>query len=164
MKIMKSARLACVIFILLVVSAQAADDLSIERMATCQDSWLDWKNEPARLEKFSKSIRSSFLQEKGAPFLVPKSEKTVVGLRIVQLFPESIGMALGFSVMVAADFETTRKSLEKQIGKSFEKCETGDNMRSCELEIGEKKTILLMSGENGKSKTTLFGCYYYYEK
>lgn len=166
MKITKNARLASVIFVLLVVvsSAQAADDLIIERMATCQDSWLDWKNDPAGLKKLSASIRSSFLQKQGAPFLVPKSKQTVVGLPVVQLFPDNIGMAVGFSVIVDANFETTRKSLEKKIGKAFKKCETDDNMQSCELEIGEHKTITLMAEENVISKTTLIGCYYYYEK
>jgi hypothetical protein len=37
-------------------------------------------------------------------------------------------------------------------------------MRTCELEIGEKKTILLMAEDNVKSKTTLLGCYYFYAK
>jgi len=37
-------------------------------------------------------------------------------------------------------------------------------LRTCELEIGEKKTILLMAEDNVKSKTTLFGFYYFYAK
>jgi hypothetical protein len=37
-------------------------------------------------------------------------------------------------------------------------------MRTCELQIGEKKTILLMAEDNPKSTTTLVGCYYFYEK
>ena len=37
-------------------------------------------------------------------------------------------------------------------------------MRTCELEIGAKKTILLMAQDNVKSTTTLFGCYYFYAK
>jgi hypothetical protein len=39
-----------------------------------------------------------------------------------------------------------------------------DNMRTCELEIGEKKTIFLMAEDNVKGKTTLLGCYYFYAK
>ena len=37
-------------------------------------------------------------------------------------------------------------------------------MRTCALEIGPKKTILLLSEDNPKATTTLFGCYYFYEK
>ena len=74
-------------------------------------------------------------------------------------------MAVGFSVVVNANFDTTKTSLAKQIGKSFSKCEPpSDNMRTCELEIGEKKTIVLMAEDNVKSKTTLLGCYYFYAK
>jgi len=74
-------------------------------------------------------------------------------------------MAVGFSVVVNANFDTTKTRLTKKIGKPFGKCEPlSDNMRTCELAIGEKKTILLMAEDNVKSTTTLFGCYYFYAK
>jgi hypothetical protein len=146
------------------VSSQAADDINIERLATCQDSWFEWKNEPSKLKDFSKYIKSAFVEKENSAFLLPKSEKSVFGLKVVQLFPESIGMAVGFSVIVEADFKTTRETLEIRLGKSLKNCETGDNMLSCGLEIGEKKTILLSAEEDGKIIKTLFGCFYYYEK
>ena len=31
------------IFLVAVTPVRAADNLTIERLATCQDSWLDWK-------------------------------------------------------------------------------------------------------------------------
>jgi hypothetical protein len=164
---MKALALALsTIFTILVmaISARGADDINIERMATCQDSWFEWKNEPSKLEDLTKDIRSTFAEKENSAFLVPKSEKTVFGLKVVQLFPSSIGMAVGFSVIVEADFKKTRTSLEKKLEKSFKKCETGDNMLTCELEIGEKKTILLLAEEDGKNNKTLFGCFYYYEK
>jgi hypothetical protein len=154
------------IFAVLVMptSIRASDDIRIERLTTCQDSWLEWKNNPSKLKDFSKYINSAFVEKENSSFLVPTSEKSVFGLRVVQLFPESIGMAVGFSVVVEADFKTTRDTLEKRLGKSFKKCETGENMLTCELGIGEKKTILLLSEEDGKIVKTLFGCFYYYEK
>ena len=82
----------------------------------------------------------------------------------MQVFPESVGMGVGFSVVVGASFDKTRTSLEHKIGKFLKKCETGDNMRMCELEIAEKKTIMLMAEDNVKSTTTLVGCYYFYAK
>ena len=35
---------------------------------------------------------------------------------------------------------------------------------TCELEIAAKKTVMLMADATGKEKTTLVGCFYYYEK
>jgi hypothetical protein len=155
-----------IIFLVALTPACAADNLSIQRLATCQDSWLDWKkSDSVQLKKFAESFQSDFSRKEKDPFFVPKSNQTVAGLPVVQVFPESIGMAVGFSVVVNADLDTTKTSLAKKIGKSFSKCEPpSDNMRTCEMEIGEKKTILLMAEDNVKSKTTLFGCYYFYAK
>ena len=146
--------------------ARAADNLAIERLALCRDSWLDWKSgDPARLPKFAASFQADFLRKEGEAYFVPRSSQTVAGLPVAQVFPQSIGMAVGFSVVVNANFDKTRASLEKKIGKSIRKCEPpSDNMRTCALEIGDKKTIALMAEDNAKSTTTLFGCYYFYEK
>ena len=149
-----------------VTPAQAADNLGIERLATCQVSWLDWKSsDPVQLKKFADSFQSDFSHKDNDPFFIPKSSQTVAGLPVAQVFPQSIGMAVGFSVVVNADFVKTKTIIEKKIGKSFKKCEPpSDNMRTCELEIGEKKTIVLMAEDNVKATTTLLGCYYLYEK
>jgi hypothetical protein len=149
-----------------VTPVQAADNLGIERLATCQDSWLDWKSsDPVQLKRFAANFQSDFLRKERDPYFVPKSSQTVAGLPVAHVFPENVGMAVGFSVVVNANFEKTRASLERKIGKLFRKCEPpSDNMPTCELEIGEKKTILMMAEDNVKSSTTLFGCYYFYEK
>jgi hypothetical protein len=155
------------VFLAAVTPAQAADNPGIERLAMCQDSWFERKSsDPARLQAFIASFQSDFSQKKATDaFFVPKSSQTVAGLPVAQVFPESVGMAVGFSVVVNANFDRTKTSLEKKIGKSIKKCEPpSDNMRNCELEIGEKKTILLMAEDNPKSTTTLIGCYYFYEK
>jgi hypothetical protein len=82
-----------------------------------------------------------------------------------QVYPESVGMGVGFSVMVGANFEQTKKRLEQKIGKPLNKCEPpSDNMRTCELTIGPKKTLLLVAEDPPKTTTTLFGCYYFYAK
>jgi hypothetical protein len=165
MKIFSRA-VSLAILLVTVTSADAADNLGIERLATCQDSGLDWKaSDPARLKRFVDSFQSDFSHKGNDAFFVPRSSQTVAGLPLAQVFPESIGMAVGFSVMVNANFDKTKTSLEGKIGKSFKKCEPpSDNMRTCELTIGEKKTILLMAEDNPKSGTALFGCYYFYEK
>jgi hypothetical protein len=160
------ACMAVVLTVLLVtvMPIRATEDLRIERLATCQDSWLEWKDDPVQTKRFADAFQAAFLRKPDDQFFIPRSRTTVAGLPVLQAFPESVGMAVGFSVLVDADFDNTKKSLEQMLGKPLRKCETGDNMRACELQLGEKKTVVLMAEDNPKSKTTLVGCYYYYEK
>jgi hypothetical protein len=145
--------------------ARAADDAIIARLATCQDSWLDWNTaDPVAMKDFVDRFRADFSHSGNDPFWTPKKPKSILGLRVLQAFPESVGMGVGFSVTVDATFDETRTSLEKTVGKKLAKCETSDGMRSCELEIAQKRTIMLMSGDDPKASETLVGCYYYYEK
>ena len=156
---------ALTILLVAVPFARAADNLTIERLATCQDSWIDWKqNNPGRLNQFADDFRSGFSHKENDPFFVPKSNQTVVGLRLARVFPESVGMGVGFSVWVNASFDQTKTALEGKTGRLLKQCEVGDNMRTCSLELGAKKTVVLMAEDNPKSTTTLIGCYYFYEK
>jgi len=143
--------------------AGAADDALLQRMTLCQDSWLDWKNDEARLTRFVSEVESRFSHDTRGPGFAPKAPIKAFGLPVAQLFPQNVGMALGFSMLVNADFAQARSSLESQLGRKMT-CESGAEGRGCELKIGEKKTVVLMSDENGKSRQTLLGCYYYYEK
>ena len=156
--------LALSMLMLAALPAKALEDTGIERLAICQDSWVAWKNEPAKLEALSQGIRASYERQQGQPFLVPKAPRTVLGLPVAQLFPDSVGMGVGFSVLVDANFDKTKKALEQKTGKVLNQCETSDGMLSCELKLGEQKTLLILAQRGGKGKTTLFGCYYFYEK
>ncbi len=148
-----------------IVPAWGADDTGIERMATCKDSWLDWKKgNPSRLKAFGDHVRSGFSQKQNDPFLVPRSDTAIAGLRVLQLFPDSVGMGVGFSVTVDAPFDKARRSLERALGKSLGKCETGDGMRTCARKIADMRTFMVMAEDGTTSTTTLAGCYYLYEK
>jgi hypothetical protein len=143
----------------------SADDVSIERMATCKDSWLDWKkDDPAKLKSFGDHIGSGFSQKDNDPFLVPSSNTSIAGLHVSQLFPDNVGMGVGFSVTVNAPFDEARRKFETILGKPLTKCDTGDGMRTCGLDIAEKRTFMLMAEDSPKATTTLVGCYYFYEK
>jgi hypothetical protein len=142
-----------------------ADDASLERLATCQESWLDWhKSDPARMKLYVDQIHSGFSQNGNDAFMAPKAATSIFGLRVTQLFPDSVGMGFGFSVLLNGSFDAVRKVVEKKLGKSLGKCDDGENMRSCELEIGEKRTVMLMAQDDPKTNSALLGCYYYYEK
>ena len=141
----------------------AADDL-IEQLATCRVSWLDWKDDPVAARKFGETINAAFAQQPRGPAWTPRKPIVVGGLKVVDAFPESVGMGVGFSLSVEANFDKARAEFEKLAGKTFKTCESGEGMKSCELAVAEKRTLMIVAGENGKSKTTLLGCYYFYAK
>jgi hypothetical protein len=162
-----SARLAIAFALLAsVMPARAADDVGLARLATCRDSWFDWqKTDPDKLKIFAAHFRAAFTHKQDTDaFLVPNAETTIEGLHVTQVFPESVGMGVGFSLMVDATFDKTRKTLEKALGRTLEHCETGDDMKSCGHQFAEKRTLMLMAEDSPQSTTTLVGCYYFYEK
>ena len=146
------------------LSVQATENSNLLKMTTCQDSWLDWKQDPAKLENFRMELESRFKQNGNDGSYAPNKATTLLGQKVSLVYPQSVGMGLGYSVMVEAGFDSVRKSLEKQIGKPLGQCGVADGMKSCEHKIAEKKTIVLMEGIRGKNPQTLLGCYYYYEK
>lgn len=146
------------------LNVQASEDSNLLQMTTCQDSWLDWKQDPVKLENFRAGLESRFKQNgnDGSYSLIKAS--TVLGQKVSLVYPQSVGTGLGYSVIVEAGFDPVRKGLEKHIGKPLGQCGVADGMKSCEHKIAEKKTIVLMEGVRGKNPQTLLGCYYYYEK
>jgi hypothetical protein len=145
--------------------AFAADDAGLERLATCKDSWVDWqKSDPAQLKTFAEHFRAAFSPHDNDPYFLPKANISVAGLRVTQAFPESVGMGVGFSLTLNASFDKAKTIFEKSLGKKLSKCETSDNMHTCELEIADQHTFMLMAEDDPKSTQTLVGCYYFYEK
>jgi hypothetical protein len=145
--------------------ANAANEPSLERLATCQDSWFDWKDDQARATKFAENLRANYAQKSNEAYLVPKSAKKLFGMPVEAVYPESVGMAVGFSVVVTSGFDATKKTIEKALGKPLQCDPHTDEMRTCQFEKGPKKTVVLMAGsDKADTKSTLVGCYYFYEK
>jgi hypothetical protein len=164
---MKCAWPAAMLLTLLVgvTPVWGADDPRVENLALCRDSWLDWKNtDPAKLDSLTAFLRSAFAHNGNDAFVVPKSPMAIGGMKVTQVSPQSVGMGVGFSVLVDATFDVARQALEPTLGKPLGQCETGDGMRSCEAPIAEQRTVVLMSGDPPNDRTTLVGCYYLYEK
>ena len=141
-----------------------ATEPNLDALATCRDSWLDWKDDPAHSTKFADDLRTNYTyQHDRGGFLVPKTPKSLLGLPVARVYPQSAGMAVGFSVLVNSGFEATKKAVEKALGKPLKCDEKSDEMLGCELERAANKTVFVMS-EDKSSKSTLVGCYYFYEK
>lgn len=160
---MTSNLILSLLLVLAFAPLPAADE-SIDRLATCQTSWMDFKDDPIQTKKFAQTFNAGFERKGNDGSWVPKKPATVIGLPVVRVYPQSVGMGVGFSVVVDATFDKARAQIEKTIGKSLKNCESGEGMRTCELEVAEKRTVTLLSGETGKTKQTLLGCYYFYAK
>ena len=149
---------------LLFSTAWAADDAQVLPLVTCQDSWMEWEKSSSKVDEFRKQFSANFKQTgRGASF-APNQPTTILGHRVNEVYPDSIGMGVGFSVLVDAQFDSVKASLERQVGKALSKCSKEGDSRSCEYTFAEKKTLLLLEGGRGKSAQTLFGCYYFYAK
>ena len=159
--------IAALLTVFAIHPASAADDAALTRMALCQDSWLEWsKAEPAKFEGFRDHFMSEFSRHANDPYMLPKANAnaSVLGLRVVQAFPQSVGMGVGFSLTVDATFDEARKAAEKALAKPLQHCEASEGTRDCELEIAPQRTVMLMAEDKPKSRRTLIGCYYFYEK
>lgn len=143
-------------------AARAADDAQLQRLALCQDSWLDWQNDDARMARLVNNFESGFTRGAQGAF-TPRSPLSVLGHPVTAVYPQSVGMGVGFSLVVQAGFAESRVAIEKQLGKPMA-CSTSDGVRSCEAEIGARRTAVLMTGQNGLAKTSLLGCYYFYQQ
>ncbi|HEY8947859.1 MAG TPA: hypothetical protein VIM56_03130 [Rhizomicrobium sp.] len=162
---MKKTILAALAFSCVVLPAWAADDPLVTRMLLCQESWLDWqKSAPTKLAAFGNRFRTEFAHKDSDAFMTPKTPISFLGLRTAQVFPDSVGMGVGFSATIDAPFDPVRKAVEKALGKKLVHCEKSDGMNACELPIAEKRTVTLMAEDSPKATQTLVGCYYYYEK
>ena len=89
---------------------------------------------------------------------------SILGHPIVQLYPQSVGTGVGYSVIVNASFEATKASAERQMGKPFDRCDASIDGNSCERELAKLKTVTLLEASRGKEPKTLLGCYYLYQQ
>jgi hypothetical protein len=161
---MKLAPLLAILSLPAIQTPPPAVDTAIERLATCQDSWRDWKENPAESKRVGELFTSAFVQAGNDGSFTPRSKVSVVGLPVKRVYPQSVGMGVGFSVILDATFADTQAHAEAALGKKLGKCETGEGMHTCELEIAKERTITLLAGEHDERHEALLGCYYLYEK
>lgn len=141
---------------------RAADDPQLQRLMLCQDTWLDWKDDPARMARFGSHFETQFDRSASDAAFVPKAPTRVLGWPVAQAYPQSVGMGVGFSLTVNAGHGQVRTGIEQQLGKPM-RCANSDGIRACEVELGARKTVVLMTAQNGKAPSSLVGCYYFYQ-
>lgn len=166
MKLPRFARLVSSFFLSLLAftTAQAADNKLLLQLATCEESWVDWGKSSPQVNDFRKLFTENFKAKDRDPGFTPVKPASILGHNIAEAYPESVGMGVGFSVLVDASFDKVKASLEKQVGKAIGQCSKEGDSRSCEHKIGDTKTLVLLEGGRGKNAKTLFGCYYFYAK
>lgn len=133
------------------------------KFATCQDSWLEWKDDARRTDQYVESFDQGFTRiEEEAAFL-PKDALVALGFPVTKVYPQSVGMGVGFSILLAAPLQQVRVQVEKLVGKPLQ-CSVDEGMTSCSIELAEKKSVMLASEGDAAEKSSLLGCFYYYEK
>ena len=125
---------------------------------------MDWGKSSPKFDDFRKMFSTDFKQKGGGANFAPTKPLSILGYSLTEVYPESVGMGVGFSVLVDAEFDKVKASLEAQVGKTIGECSKEGDSRSCEHTIADKKTLLLIEGGRGKNAKTLFGCYYFYAK
>ena len=143
--------------------ARVADDAQLQRLALCQDSWQDWKDDAVRMQRFESYFETRFDRSASDDAFTPKVPTNVLGSSVMQVYPQSVGMGVGFSLTVSADHARVRAGIEQQLGKPMT-CATSDGVRSCEIELGSKRTAVLMTDQDGRAQSSLVGCYYFYQQ
>jgi len=142
---------------------RAADDPQLQRLALCQDRWIDWKDDGARLSQLGNYFETRFDRSSADGAFAPRSPTSVFGWSVTEVYPQSVGMGVGFSLTVNADHARARAVIERQIGKPM-KCSNSEGVRSCAVELGAQKTVVLMTGQDGKEQSSLVGCFYLYQQ
>jgi hypothetical protein len=143
--------------------AHAAAELSLERLASCADSWLDWKQDPVMAEQFRNYVFTRFEQEPRSPAWQPRRPVSVFGLPVVKAYPQSVGMALGFSLEVRGAPADVRRAMEKAIGRPLQ-CERAEGAVSCEAKLADRRIALVVAADEGRAQPSLIGCFYYYQQ
>lgn len=132
------------------------------QMATCQQSWFEWKDDDARMTQYMDRFTARFAAIEDEPAYLPKAALQTLGFPVIKVYPQSVGMGVGFSLQLAGQTDAIRREVEQRIGHPLE-CSTEDGMTSCGTELGENKTLVLMTSGAGVDAVHQLGCFYLYQ-
>jgi hypothetical protein len=135
---------------------------ALQRLATCQDSWLDWRRDEAAMRRFGQQLMAQFRHDDKRQVWLPQGSVQWLGLEVTEVTPQSMGMALGFGLTLKGRIDDIRPAYERVLGRAMEGCAKEADMSSCELRLGDKKTAVVMAPTRHADQGALMGCYYYY--
>jgi hypothetical protein len=69
------------------------------------------------MARFAGYFESRFERSPPGDAFAPKTPMQALGHAVTQVYPQSVGMGPGFSLVVNADFAQTRSAVEQQLGK-----------------------------------------------
>lgn len=146
-------------------SGSETEDIHLGQLATCQESWLDWEDDDQRMGQYIDRFNTNYTRIEEEPAFLPKTPAKVLDFPLVKVYPQSVGMGVGFSVQLDGQFSKIRSQVEERLGNPLE-CSSDEDMTSCGLELGQNKTVTLTAfgDDAGADSANLLGCYYYYEK
>jgi hypothetical protein len=140
-----------------------AGETYLGKLATCQVSWFEWKDDEQRMDQYMDRLDANFIRSEEEPTFLPKVPAKVLGFPLIKVYPQSVGRGVGFSLQLGGQFAKIRSEVENRLGKPLE-CSPSDGMTSCAVELGEKKTVVLTTYGEGADAVNLLGCYYFYGK
>ena len=143
-------------------AAEPQDTLS--RMASCQESWMDMRNDAVRGQKFGEVIQAHFVQVDRAPIWKPRQPMTWLGQPVIEVTPQNLGIGLGFAVTVKGVSDAVKPAYEKLVGQALANCGKSDGLLTCDLQIAKQRTAMLMAPLKKPELGTMLGCFYFYEK
>lgn len=157
--------LAALSLLALMPAARTAEPQDLlQSLATCGESWHDWRSDEKRMGYFASTVQANFERNDKRRVWLPRKPVQLIGHRVTELIPQSVGMGLGFSVTLDAPWQQVRTSFEKALGKPMKDCSESDGMTMCELPLAERRTAVLMTRTAAPQVGTMVGCYYFYEK
>lgn len=134
---------------------------SLARLAMCQGSWLDWKDDEVRMARYIGQFDTGFTRIEEEAAFVPKTPIKVLGFPLIKVYPQSVGMGVGVSVSLGAPLTKVRTEVERAIGKPLE-CSNDEGTTYCGASTADSKSVTLAAAGDGNG--SLLGCMYYYEK
>lgn len=139
-------------------------DPLLQRLATCKDSWLDWQRDDASMERFVEALEKQFRRDEKKRIHVPRSGVRFLGHPVTEVIPQNMGIGLGFGVTLKAPMADVRPNFEQAIGKKFEMCQADGGLTTCAVEIGPRKTAMLVAPTDRPEIGTQVGCFYNYQR